>query len=518
MSCLTFLAALLALPWLPRDAAAAPLEEKATDALVRQALDRFGVPGCAVVVVRDGQVAYLRGTGVVRAGGPQAVSPDTAFAIASCSKAMTATAAAFLVQEGKLAWDDPLRKHLPRFRLGDPLAERDATLRDSLCHRSGLFGHDALRLAMPFDRPDEVLARLGELPLESPFRANYRYSNWMYHVAALTIGAADGTTYHEAMRSRLFEPLGMKTASTHLADLAKRTDAASPHGADEKGKLTVLPWEAVVAAPGSGTVVASARDLGRWLQFQLGQGRLDGKELLRADLLRETHTPQVVVRTTPAERLLHPEDAFGNAAYCLGWRSFVYRGKESLLAHGGALPGFRAHVVLAPKANVGIAVLANVGNANPVLGTQLPEALALTLLDRALDLPAFDWLGHHHKYQADETARRLERWRLDHPDLKPNPNRAALRNTAYAGTYAAPGYGTLVVKDNGDEGLLLEWGRVRIILKPFDGDTFRGTADEKDRPWGGLDDVRVPFRMSPTGWTATGLRFLDREFQRRPGP
>ena len=98
----------------------------------------MGVPGAAVAVVRDGEVVYLKGHGVREAGGDRSVTPDTVFPLASCTKAFTTTILAMLVDEGKMSWDDPVRKHLDWFHLSDPLADRDVTLRDLVTHRTGL--------------------------------------------------------------------------------------------------------------------------------------------------------------------------------------------------------------------------------------------------------------------------------------------------------------------------------------------------------------------------------------------
>src|SRR5262249_36785710 len=106
--------------FIPAAPAAEPIDAKAVDAVVRDALESWKVPGAALGTVRGDEVVYLKGYGVCRTGADKAVSPDTVFAIASCSKAFTAAAAGALADEGKMAWDDPVRKHLPWFSLSDP--------------------------------------------------------------------------------------------------------------------------------------------------------------------------------------------------------------------------------------------------------------------------------------------------------------------------------------------------------------------------------------------------------------
>jgi CubicO group peptidase (beta-lactamase class C family) len=122
---------------------AAP-DEETIDALVRRAMSTWRVPGVAVAVVQDDRVVYLRGHGVREAGKDDPVTPDTLFPLGSCTKAFTTTALAVLAGEGKLDWDDPVRRHVPFFRLSDPAADGKVTLRDLVSHRTGVDTHDLL--------------------------------------------------------------------------------------------------------------------------------------------------------------------------------------------------------------------------------------------------------------------------------------------------------------------------------------------------------------------------------------
>src|SRR5262249_25270035 len=150
--------------------------EHRTDAAVRQAMKAWAVPGVAVVIVRDDRVIYLQGHGVRACGKSDAVTPDTLFALSSCSKAVTTAAMAVL--------DDQVRKHLPWFRLSDPLADREVRLRDLLCHRTGLGQHELLWYRAPWS-PEEAVRRAGLLPLQAPFRTRLVYQSTMVTAAGL---------------------------------------------------------------------------------------------------------------------------------------------------------------------------------------------------------------------------------------------------------------------------------------------------------------------------------------------
>ena len=129
-------------------------------------------PRGAVAIVHDDKVIYLKGFGVRKLGEKEPVTADTVFAIASCSKAFTATGIAMLVAEGKMKWDDPVRKHVEWFHLSDPSADRDVTIRDLLCHRTGMPRHDALWASAP-NSPEEYIRAFGKAKPSTSFRSTW---------------------------------------------------------------------------------------------------------------------------------------------------------------------------------------------------------------------------------------------------------------------------------------------------------------------------------------------------------
>jgi CubicO group peptidase (beta-lactamase class C family) len=125
--------------------------------------------------------------------------------LASCTKAVTAALVAKLADEGKLAFDDPVRRHLPVFHLSDPNADALVALKDLLTHRTGVNGHDLLWYRSKL-RSDEIITCIGKLPLNEPFRGAYQYSTLMYMAAGKAAANANGTTWEDAVRVKLFEP------------------------------------------------------------------------------------------------------------------------------------------------------------------------------------------------------------------------------------------------------------------------------------------------------------------------
>jgi CubicO group peptidase (beta-lactamase class C family) len=445
-------------------------DPEAIDALVRNALKAWHVPGAAVAVVRDGEVVYLKGHGVRAVGGREAVTPDTVFPLASCTKAFTTTALAMLVDEGKLAWDDPVRKHVSFFHLSDPLADRDVTLRDLLCHRTGLGGHDLLWYRSPLSQ-EEIIRRAGLLPLDRPFRSAFQYQTTTYTAAGFAVRSAAQMPWGEFVQKRLFDPLEMTKASVTTTAAAKVPDRASGHRLNRFGEPEIVPWYEMEVPDAAGSINASARDLAKWVRFQLGDGTAGGKRLVSAQNLEETHRPQMVIRLEGLDRALHPDTE--QMCYGLGWVIHDYRGRH-VVAHAGAIDGFRAHLTLLPREKIGIVILANLHH------TRMNLALCNALVDHLLDLPRKNWNAYLQEQlrKEDAAAAERERQRQERRQLGTKPSRPL---TAFTGKYEHPAYGTVrVTLEKGH--LVWTWNSFQAPLDHFQRDVFALPLDVLGNP------------------------------------
>src|SRR5262245_23919299 len=244
-------------------ASAQAVDQAALDALMNEAMRHWQTPGSAVVVVRGDEVVYLKGFGVSDVGSKRPVTPDTIFAIGSTTKAFVTAAMAILADEGKISWDDPVRKHLPYFRLSDPLANENVTLRDIVTHRTGLIRHDLLWYGSPWGR-EEVIKRVGFVPLTYGFRTTFQYQNIMFLTAGQAVGAASGSSWEEFTQKRIFDPLGMKSANFSALLAEKAPDHASPHSR-QGGQIKVIPWRNIDNVGPAGSINASVGDLAGWI-------------------------------------------------------------------------------------------------------------------------------------------------------------------------------------------------------------------------------------------------------------
>jgi CubicO group peptidase (beta-lactamase class C family) len=344
---------------------AAPAPAFNLEADVTRVMKTFDVPGIAIAVVKDGKVLATRGFGVRKLGEPAPVDGKTLFEIASNSKAFTAAALAMLVDEGKLAWDDPVTRHLPDFQMYDAYVTHEMTVRDLLTHRSGLGlgAGDLLWWPTTGFSTDEIIEKLRYIRPATSFRSSYAYDNLLYIVAGKIIAQKSGKSWGDTVRERILKPVGMTTTTTSLAENAGNPNVAHSHSkiADKISVVKAVPAANAVGAVGINT---SAEDIARWMTVLLDGGKLEGKDaagkelrLFSAAQSREMWTAQTPIRISePKPALAATMPNF--SAYGLGFQLRDYKGMK-LAMHGGALQGFYSRVLLVPEAKLGIAILTN---------------------------------------------------------------------------------------------------------------------------------------------------------------
>jgi beta-lactamase class C len=338
------------------------------------------IPGMAMAIVQDGKVVSLRGYGVVDSRNPQPVGTDTVFRVASLSKAFAGTLSAMLVSEGALSWDAPIANQLPAFTLRDLEGAQRLTVRDVLSHRVGL-GYNAFDRDLEADQPYPLLAeKLYDAPLTCAPGDCYAYQNIAFSLVGDLVFAVTGDFYHHQVEKRLFHPLGMYGATFGRDGLEASPSWARPHVRSGGKWLPVRPKETYYRIPPAAGVNASVRDMSQWLIAQMGHR----PDVLPPELLNEIQTPQV---ETPGEIRGNSwrRERLRSAYYGLGWRVYDYAG-HTLVYHAGAVQGYRAMAAFLPDQDIGVVILWN-------SESSMPAALLPTTLDRALGLPARDWLA-----------------------------------------------------------------------------------------------------------------------------
>ena len=398
------------------------------DELAAEVACEWQIPGLAIGVVAEDEVVHLEGYGNRDIAQKQPVTGDTVFSIASSTKAITATGLGLLVDAGKLTWDTRLRDCLPWLFFKDPVANEYATVRDMLCHRTGLPGHVPMQIAIGRLGRREIVERIQHLQPSCEFRRKFQYQNQMYQVATLIIEEISGTTWEDFTKRRIFAPLGMSRSFFSTSE-PNDDNVAVPCERTEEGELFRAfslddCWSGI---SGSGAVHSCARDMCQWLILNINEGKFGGTYVVSKDVLDDLQSPeQVIPGKLPVREMKHQ-------MYGLGWNVMTYRGYNMLNRPGGA-PGIKSQLVVFPEDGIGIVILSNYMNEPHTW------ALCLTIADHMLDLEPLPWLN----YFRDSG----EQWEgnLGRRSKTPEVDEVTLPTQSlehYVGNYEDQGYGSI---------------------------------------------------------------------------
>ena len=502
--------ALLAFPFVPAVAAAqAPAGVKSDplagwDDFVNKALLEWKVPGVAMSIVRGEDVLLVKGYGLRDAERKLPVTPRTLFAIGSCTKAFTTFVMGALADEGKLDWNAPLSQYLPGFRLMDPVASERMNAVDLVTHRSGLPRHDALWYNASLSRK-EMAERLRWLEPSKDFRTDFQYNNLMYLTAGYLVERITGGVWEDAVRARVFSPLGMKSSNFTVAESQKAPDFALPYE-ERDDRILLMEFRNITNVGPAGSINSTAEDLIPWMKVHLNGGKLGEKTLVGPTTLAFLHAP----RMETGVRQTEPEIVPGG--YALGWFTDSYRGVQRV-HHGGSIDGFSALVELVPSERIGIAVLANKD------GTGLPETLARHALDRLLNLPPKEW-------NAERLGRRAKSQEMK---KEGETKKATFRKTGtapahplaeYAGEYEHPGYGVLKVAVAGAR-LEMSYNGITTPMEHWHYEVWSGLKKEGAKADNTFENFRIQLLTDFDG-EVSGVaapmepRVKDVVFTRRP--
>jgi CubicO group peptidase (beta-lactamase class C family) len=477
---------------------------KEFDTYVQAALKQWEVPGAGVAVVKDGKVIYLGafGTRDLNSGAP--ANTETLFSIGSTTKAMTAVCLGMLVDEGKLAWNDPVINYLPEFQLYEPYVTKELKIRDLLLHNSGVGNTDFLWGSMNIPE-DEILKRMRMVKPTYSFRGGFIYQNIFYIAAGKVIEKVSGQNWHAFIQARIFQPLGMTRTATKLKNI-KDENYTKPHYRLQ-GKVQVIGHTNDDEVSAAGSVWSSIADMSKWTLCMLdsskypsgSSGQTSGR-LLKPQTWAEMFKPHTLVTSSqfyPTQQLTKPNWM----TYGLGWFQHDYKGHK-VNFHTGSLAGLIALHAQLPDASLGYYFLGNYDHAE----------VRHALMYKAFDVFALggtrDWSTEIQSLYRDLTTRQeREVARLE--GLRVRDTKPSLPLSAYQGTYTDPLYGTVEIAAT-PQGLSLNMNNVeKAHLEHWNFDTFYGPWE---KAWYGK--VAAEFFLDPFG-KVERVRIEGAEFRRR---
>jgi CubicO group peptidase (beta-lactamase class C family) len=399
----------------------APIEAPELAAVVREAMERWAVPGVALGVLLDGAVqTFSFGTANRETGQP--VTDGTLFQVGSISKVFTATLIMRLVDEGRVDLDTPVIAYLPSVRLADDVATRSVTLRHLLTHTAGFYGDRFDDFGYGDDALSRSIATFASLRQYTPPGDLWAYCNTGFQLAGAVVESVLGTTFEAAMRERILSPLGLAHSFYFAHEVITHPHAVGHNTAPPAGDDRPQPpevareWGRSRCRSAQGGITSTVGDLLRFAALHMGDGRAGGERILSTESVQAMQQPLVEATLAPHWGIGWSVDAIDGAA---------------VIGHGGTTNGFQARLTLVPERRFAFACLTNSNLGAAAIG------------------PIGDWL--------------LERGtglrRTDPARITLAPDRLA----AFAGRYERPGIVTTIATADG--GLQVETRGINPMTK-----------------------------------------------------
>ncbi|MEQ1645068.1 MAG: serine hydrolase domain-containing protein, partial [Pyrinomonadaceae bacterium] len=418
------------------------------------------IPGFAVVVIKGDKPIFVKAYGIADKEAGVKADVNTLFYVASSTKSFTAMAAALLDREGKIRLADPITKYAAGLQMKNRIPDK-ITIRDLLIHTSGL-KNDALAYRMAYSGESEPkdMAKVfaGATAFDEAAYGKYDYDNLGYNIYAVLLQKQLNTNWQDLLQKTLFDPLRMKHTTAYISRAkAKKWSVAAPYlfnptvAKTERGPLSKTDANLQSA----GGLFASASDIGRWLSMNMNDGKLDGKQVIPADVVRLVHTGYTKTTRDSAPFV-------GDGEYGLGWQIGKYKADKVIYHHGG-FPGYRSHISFMPDKKIAVAVLVNDGSAGGRAGHMLAtyaydNLLGSENLEANYAKELQDLLTNYEGGKKQSVASATDRAK--------RPSQLTEPISQYTGKYTHEFFGTIEISNIGSE-LTVRMGSIKCVGTAF---------------------------------------------------
>ncbi len=348
------------------------------DNYIRQEMKDNKIPGLSLGIVEDNTVVYIKGFGLASVKKGTVVSTKTVFDLASCSKSFTALAVLLLWHDGLIDIDKPYKQYIPEFKLDDNGAANVITIRELLNQTSGLPGtfSEPVAYHQGSDAMKELIVAVQKVGINRPPGSSFEYTNLNYALLGALVERVSGVLFEDYVNEHIFMPLGMRD-STLSPEVAAKLDRADGHQLF-LGKVVTRNVPVYRSMTPAGWVMSTAEDMCRWLEINLSDGKLDGVQVMPADVIRLMHGTEVTI-TKEGEV----------AGYGMGWFTNTTDDMTPVLWHGGDTPNFLADMILLPKQDIGIIMLVN--GQTSTSAHQIAQKVISMVSNKTINLPAAPW-------------------------------------------------------------------------------------------------------------------------------
>jgi CubicO group peptidase (beta-lactamase class C family) len=431
------------------------------DAKFQSLLADWKTPGFAVAIVEKNKVVYAKGFGYRDYENKIPVTPNTLFAIGSCTKAFTASLMGILRNENQVDFDKSPEKYLPELKFFNTEMDNYITIRDMMCHRTGLPRHDFSWYFFPTDSKDSLMRRIQYQEPSAHVREKYQYNNFMFLLQGLIVEKVTGKTWEDNVSEKFFKPLGMSGSNTSIESLEKSGDAAFGYSLRSDSIIEKVDYYHINGMSPAGSINSSVNDMAKWVITWINGGKYEGNEIVPASYVSEAISSQMVASSAlPSKE--HPDVYLSN--YGFGWSLSSYRGHYQV-QHGGAIDGFSALTCFFPSDSIGIIVLVNQD------GSTIPALVKNIAADNMLRLTLTDW-NKNLKTDREKALKTQKEVKSKTVTNRKSGTVPSQKLTAFAGKYFNPGYGSISIVSERDS-LFSLLPLKRIWLKHYNYDTFQ---------------------------------------------
>jgi CubicO group peptidase (beta-lactamase class C family) len=404
------------------------------DTAFARVLKDWHAAGFAVAVVEKNKVVYAKGFGYKDYENKQPVTPNTLFAIGSCTKAFTASLLGMLRDDGKIDFNKPVRNYLPQLKFYNDNMNDNIIVKDLMCHRTGLPRHDYSWYYFTTKSRDSLIKRIQYMEPTYGVREKWQYNNFMFFTQGVIAEKLTGITWEQNVREKILQPLGMVRTNFSVDTMAVDKDAAIGYDVKKDSIIHKLDYYHIDAMGPAGSINSSVSEMANWVITWINGGKFNEKQIIPSTYVPEAITPQMAIDGgLPTKEV--PDVFFSNYGY--GWSLASYRGHYRV-EHGGNIDGFSASTCFFPSDSVGIIVLSNQN------GSAVPSAIRNIIADRMLGLKYYDWESYlkNRADSATAAAKKADANQLSNRKLNTSPSHP-LKD--FEGIYTNNGYGSLTV-------------------------------------------------------------------------
>src|ERR1700741_2978721 len=265
------------------------------DVYIKREMARWNLPGMAIAVVKDGKVTFMKGYGMANITSKTAVNENTAFQIASNTKAFTGTSLAMLESYGKINLNDKVKKYLPYFKMNEDWKTNEVTVIDVLSHRIGYetFQSDLLNWNCNRSRKD-LIENMANVTPKHGLREKYGYCNVGFLTAGEIIPAVCDTSWDDYLKYHFFKPLKMTNTGTRYKEFISSSKSSKAYTIVDNKITEIKPANVDNLGPAA-CITSSVNDLSKWMIMLLDNGKYNGKQIVPKDAIQRTRESYMIV-------------------------------------------------------------------------------------------------------------------------------------------------------------------------------------------------------------------------------